>query len=252
MKNIFSFFIAFLLFSPNVKSQNNSDEAVKLPDHLWAIGSAIPNGKIELSKVKHLDFFLYNGQLLSGDFKIIDTENINQDTRFIVPLEEDVDITGDTKLQITHDASLPGWNVMVPDSLYLIKINVSEQDVKAEVFNPNKTLYIVGGATNGGWNPSKAIPFVRDKNNPYLFIFDGELSIRPEHEQGSLFKILGQLDWNPYSLHPSTPNESPLNSRVVRVNGEDNKWAIDEEKQGRYIIEVNTLTETIDARYLGN
>lgn len=223
-----------------------------LPEELWVIGSAIPNNKVKLSGAYNAGSFLYLGELLYGDFKIATTETVTENTQFIVPVEEDVDITGQTKLQITDDATIAGWNVMVSDPIYKVKIDLISKEVNAGIFKSREELYIVGGATEAGWNAAEALPFVRDEINPDLFVFDGELSIRSQFVESNLFKILGQLDWNPYSLHPYTQEEAILDSHYVQVSVGDNKWAIDESKQGRYIIKVNTFHETIEAQYIGN
>ncbi|NDW11047.1 SusF/SusE family outer membrane protein [Dysgonomonas sp. 520] len=229
-----------------------TEAEMELPEELWVVGSAIPNGIAKLSNAYGIANFLYVGELLEGDFKIITTESINEFTQYIVPLEEDVDITGETTFIITNDATVPGWNVWAADPVYKIKINLVGKKSNAEIFESRDKLYIVGGAVEIGWNAGLALPFVKDLQNPDVFIFDGELKIRPEHEESNLFKILGQLDWNPYSLHPYNPNEPLLESKNLQISVGDNKWAIDEDKQGRYILTVNTLYETIDAQYIGN
>ena len=93
---------------------------------------------------------------------------------------------------------------------------------------------------------------MQDVNNPDVFVFDGELKIRPENVESNAFKILGQLDWGPYSLHPYEQGELILESNSFRVGGDDTKWIIEEDKQGRYIIKINQLYETIEAEYVAN
>jgi len=219
-------------------------------EELWIKGSAVPNGIAKLSNAYGVADFLYVGELLQGNFKIMTTETVGDFTRYIVPWEEDIDLTGETRFIITDDADIPGWNVTIPDQAYKIKINLISEKSNAEIYIPRENLYMVGGAPACGWNAGQAIPFVKDEQNPDVFIFDGELKIRPENVEPNLFKILGQLDWNPYSLHPHEFNEPILGSKYVRIGGDDTKWEIDESKQGRYVIKVNTLYETIEAQYV--
>lgn len=224
----------------------------QIPEELWIIGSAIPGNKAKLSNIPGIGNFLYAGELLQGDFKIITTETIDETTQYVIPYEEDVDITGETQFILTKDADLSGWNVMVSDPIYKIKINILRKKANAEIYKSRDMLYIVGGATESGWVASAAKPFTKDEVNPDIFTFDGELKIRPENEESNLFKILGQLDWNPYSLHPYESGEPILESEYLQISTGDNKWSIKEDQQGRYIIKVNTLYETIEAKYIEN
>jgi hypothetical protein len=52
-------------------------------------------------------------------------------------------------------------------------------------------------------------------------------------------------------VHPYEQGEPVLESKSFRVGGDDNKWIIEENKQGRYIIKINQLYETIEAEYIG-
>lgn len=226
-----------------------TENEFQLPEELWVIGSAIPNGIDKLSNAYGLSNFLYIGELLVGDFKIITSPTVDEFTYFIVPLEEDVDVTGETQLVITQDAQAEGWNVLVSDPVYKMKVDVVREQVSAEIFKSRDGLYMVGGAVETGWDVGNAVPFVRDANNPDLFVFDGVLKIRSENDEPDLFKIVGQQDWGPYSLHPYSANESILESSDVRIGGDDTKWKIESDKQGRYVIRVNTLYETIEAEY---
>lgn len=43
-----------------------------------------------------------------------------------------------------------------------------------------------------------------------------------------------------------------MESEYLQISTGDNKWSIKEDQQGRYIIKVNTLYETIEAKYIEN
>lgn len=221
-----------------------------IPSELWATGSAIPGGTVKLSALPNQGTFFYGGELLRGDIKFSTTETPGEDTQYLIPYEEAVDITGNTQFVFTNDNSLPGWTVLVDDPTYKIHIDVFGKEVDAAIHKSQDMLYIVGGAVASGWEILNAVPFEKDPANPDLFIFDGELRIYPEHVESNLFKIVGQLDWGPYSLHPYNANEPLLESTHVREGGDDTKWMIDEDKQGRYIIKVNTFLETIEAQFV--
>lgn len=228
----------------------------ELPDELWISGTAILDGTVKLLKKEpETGKFIYGGGLLQGDYKIRTTATVNENTRYIVPVEEYTDVTGETGFQITADADVPGWEVIVDDPVYKIGIHLLTKKSNAEILTSAKKLYLVGGATAIGWNAGNAIELVQDSEVAGLFVFDGELKIRDENVEPNAFKILGQPDWGPYSLHPYTTDESILNSSsfAESINGSfaDNKWIIGENQQGRYVINVNWLTETVEAEYKG-
>lgn len=222
---------------------------VEIPEELWITGTAIPEGTVKLSKIYGVANFAYNGELQQGELKIMTTPTPDETTEYIIPSEEAMDITGKTTLTTTTDSKQPGWNVMVADPAYKIKIDLVAKEVNAEIYKSPEMLYIVGGATECGWNVDSAIPFTKDTNNPDQFVFTGELKIRPENVGSNEFKILGQRTWDPYSLHPYTENEKILESTSFRIGGNDTKWIVDSDKQGIYTITVNTFYETISARF---
>lgn len=222
----------------------------EMPDELWITGSSVPGGSAKLSNLPPEGSFMYVGELQLGELKFMTSAMAGDGTEYLVPVAEYVDITGTTDCMATTDVSLPGWEVWVADPVYKIKVDFSAKRVEAGVYQSRDMLYMVGGAVETGWSANLALPFVRDEQNPDLFVFDGELKVRPQYEEPDRFKILGQLDWDPYSLHPYEMDELLPESGYVRVGGDDTKWKVDEGKQGRYVITVNTLYETIEARYV--
>jgi hypothetical protein len=224
-------------------------------DDIWVTGSAIPNTTVKLSKGMD-NIFIYGGALLQGDLKFMSTATVGENTKYFVPVLEDNDITGETSFRITDDASASGWYVTVNDPLYKVKINMLREVSTAQIINTNQKFYIVGGATEAGWNAENAIELLQDEQNKSVYIFDGECKIRPENEESNAFKILGQLDWGPYSLHAIKADDPILDATFFAesTNGSyaDNKWTIDESHQGRYIIKINIMFETIESQYDGN
>ncbi|MFT3752849.1 MAG: SusF/SusE family outer membrane protein [Paludibacter sp.] len=125
-------------------------------DEVWVTGSAIPNTTMKLSK--GLDnFFIYGGELRQGDLKFMSTSTPGENTKYFVPVLEDNDITGETSFRITNDASASGWYVTVSDPLYKVKVNTLSKTSTAQIVNTNRKLYIVGGASEAGWNAGNAI-----------------------------------------------------------------------------------------------
>ena len=219
---------------------------------LWIIGSAIPNGVSKLADDFFEGYFRYNGEFFNGEFKIINTPTIEEGTKFYVPVLEGANVSDISQMQLTENAELPGWKVLVADPYYRVRINPISEIVWSEMCNVGvEELFIVGGATEVGWDSGNAISLERDADNPNLFVFEGILEIATEHDDRNMFKFLCQRDWGPRSYHPMTPGESLLNSKfAIQGYDGDHKWAIDEDKQGWYRIVVDLLAETITAEYL--
>jgi alpha-glucosidase len=238
-------------YSMAVDLKKQTMVVVETPADLWITGTAIPGSTAKLS-VASDGKFMYAGALLAGNYRIATTETSGADTRYIVPTDANADPSGETTFLITTDATAPGWQVTSAEQAYKIKLDFALQTSRAGVHSSPGTLYLVGGVTEAGWKAAQAIPFVRDAENPNVFVFDGTLAIHPQHVESNLFKILGQTDWSPYSLHPYLPGEAILKTQHVRINtgsGKDGKWSIDPSWQGRYIITVDLLHETIHAQY---
>lgn len=218
---------------------------------LWITGSAIPGNTAILQEDPSLTpgYFRYNGALQAGEFRIMNTPTIQSNTIFYVPATEANDVIGTSAIQTTHDAGLPGWKVTFADNSYKIKINAPGRSLYGEMFRARSDLFIVGGATEEGWNSGRAIALKKDANNPNLFLFTGVLKESMEGDDRNLFKFLGQNDWGPVSFHSRTQQESLLESRYIYENlPGDHKWAIDTKEPGVYVIKVDLLKETINAR----
>lgn len=218
---------------------------------LWAIGSAVPGGVAKLTSANGNDFS-YAGKLQKGSIKLVDKEIPDDNTIFYVSSEEDIDIQDASGLAETYEANVAGWNVGVPYDDYRINVNVMSGSISTELYRAPSCLYMVGGATTAGWNAGSSIPFVQDATNPDIFIFTGELRVREGNEESNAFKILGQVDWGPYSLHPVSANATILGSTTFVVNGDDTKWTISKDKQGVYRIVVNLTDQTLKVDYLGD
>jgi hypothetical protein len=159
--------------------------------------------------------------------------------------------TTDKNYVITDDDSAaPGWKILAADT-YKVSVNLATESVYGTVFTPWNNLYAVGGATEFGWVVESAIPFVQDAENQNVFVFDGELRIREGNPEPNVFKFIGQNDsFSGKSLHPYSANTPIIGCEYLTTNSlGDNKWTIDETQQGRYIIQVDVLLETISAQF---
>lgn len=222
---------------------------------LWITGSAIPGGKVKLvgDNIDPLVNYHYYGELLQGEFKFATTETPNSTTKYYVPTSPADAVASGVSVNETSDNTATGWTVSQADDMYKIKLNTLTNKYKGWMLGVEH-LYIVGGATTVGWDAGNAIELTRGVGNESnIFTFDGILSVNASGGDPNKFKFLLQRDWGPFSFHAPTENESVTGAKYFTdQRSDDYKWTIDSDKQGRYIIKVNVLEETIDAAfYLG-
>lgn len=219
-------------------------------DELWITGSAVPGGLQKLEKFPDNEF-KFAGKLIDGEVKIINTEGVNENTVYLKPRYVDSNIVSNGLAYTTStDGSDPGWVVLFDDERYKFTVNTSTRKVSGELFSPWLELYIAGGCVECGWDAGKAPALIQDENNPYIWTWTGELKNRPENVEPKRFKILGQNDWSPKSLHPYTQDEPVETSTQLMINcPDDYKWAID--KDGYYRISVDIFFQSFSCEYLG-
>lgn len=220
--------------------------------NLWITGSAVPGNIAILSEdpIQAPGYFRYNGKLQPGEFKIINTPSIQANTQFYIPTTEDADVTDTTLMTVTDNTNAKGWIVTVPDDYYKVKINSIANTLNGGIFNAENDLFIVGGATEAGWNAGKAIRLKQDFNNPNLFVFSGVLEESTTGNDKNMFKLLRQKNWGPVSFHARTKYEPLSEFGYIYENlPGDNKWVVNPAKEGRYQIEVDLLEETIKTIY---
>ena len=251
----------FILLSNNADTELDAEaDTSNLIEHnvndtdLWITGTAVPDKIAKLTEDPMLiaGCFRYHGKLQPGEFKIINTPDIQANTRYYVPASEDVNAVGASTIQITDKADTQGWNVTVADDNYKIKMNAMNNTLDGKIFVARDDLFIVGGVTDVGWDSGKAIRMKKDVNNPNVFVFTGILKEGKLGNDRNMFKLLGQTDWGPVSFHSRMQGEPLLGSEHIYENlPGDHKWAIDLTKQGSYTIKVDLLEETISATYNG-
>ncbi len=226
-------------------------------NELYVIGNAIPDAgwesvekAVKMSKQAE-NTFVFEGFINNGEFKFIGT---NTDWKpCYVSETEGVDIESGKTYPIVFSADYPTndykFNCDAPD-WYKITVSTDEQNpaMKVEKGGWPEALYLVGGATEGGWLLDNAVPLAKDQDKPYVFTCTTELKVRDGNEENNTFKILGQnTDWGPASLHPATANQPINEAETFTVNGDDTKWIVPEDKQGEYTITVNLYEGTIKA-----
>lgn len=218
----------------------------------WITGSAIPGGKAKLvsDNIDPLISYHYYGQLLAGEFRIATTETIGSTTQFYVPTASADAIADNVDVSLTSNASTQGWTVSQANDLYKIKFNTLTKKFKGFIYGVQQ-IYLVGGATSVGWDAGNAIELTKGTGDQAtVYTFDGILTANAAGDERNKFKFLLQKDWGPYSFHPLTENASLTNAQYFTdLHSYDYKWAVDADKQGRYVIKLDALQETIQATY---
>ena len=94
-------------------------------------------------------------------------------------------------------------------------------------------LYVVGNATQAGWDLTKAIPLERSANG---FEYSGNCEITGNGQNEFKF-VTSNTDWNQDQfVKGATEND------IVKRSGADNKWVFSKEQSGNYKITVNLNT----------
>lgn len=116
------------------------------------------------------------------------------------------------------------------------------------------SLSLVGSATPHDWDVSKSTPLYQSEQNPYEYKATVTLKAKdvnnPENPNGpTLFKIVtslrgaGSFDGKYFLFRDA---EDP--GKISTDSTDDRQWSVD--KDGEYIVTVNTLDNTISIEYL--
>ncbi len=244
MQHIFYIILVVVFMLPSeAKAQNY--------DRLWATGTAVPQGTVELAK-RPDGLFRFAGALNAGELKIMTTETFEKGiTMFLKPqLVDSYLINNGLRYTLTSDETQPGWVVSFQENTYRFLVDPVNRKVTGELMLPWNEVLIagsafVGGSNNVEWNRNAMLSFERDHDNPYLFSWTGELGIFDNVIEPGRFKLEGQMTWGPRELHPYVQDEDILEAQYMRQGGDDTKWRVS--KAGTYRIVVDLFYETIHA-----
>lgn len=217
---------------------------------LFAVGSAVPGGIQELTPFPG-NQWKFAGALQEGNLLIRTTEEHKSTSYYVKPRYEDSYlINNGLPFDLKRD-STASWYVPVSEERYRFTVDVTNKKLSGELFTPWNELFVVGGATEIGWESYIMLPFTRLDDELCTWEWTGELRNRPEHGEPRRFKITGQNAWEPKALHPFTQDEDVLTSKYLITNGSgDNKWQTT--RDGYYHLRVDVFRETIKAEYLGS
>lgn len=223
-------------------------------ESLWATGSAVPEGTVQLTK-RPDGQFRFAGALNDGELKIMTTEVYQKGTtQFLKPqLVDSYLINKGLNYVLTSDESQPGWVVSFQENTYRFLVDPTARKVTGELMLPWNEVFIAGSAFEGGanhveWNRNGMLPFERDHDNPYVFSWTGWLGEKEGVVEPGRFKLEGQMTWGPRELHPYVQDEDLLASSQMRLGGDDTKWHV--YVKGVYHIVVDLFNETFHAELI--
>ncbi len=123
-----------------------------------------------------------------------------------------------------------------PDTSDVVDICITPYEEETSI----DELYIIGSATEVGWDIENAIALTQDTANESQFIFDGILT-----EGTFKFPVNTDTDWNQDMYMCDTDDDT----KIYLHNGgdsDDNQWTITQEGWYRIVVNVSELTISID------
>ena len=207
--------------------------------------------------------FVYEGELNKGEFKLC-IQAGNWGNPFIRPAVDQTELSksGLSEAAFVMYAGDPDskWRV-TEAAIYRLAFDLRNWTMKADFVAEipeapktpieTETLYLIGGATPGGWDQPSATPLTAAADNKYLF--SCEVSLKA----GETFKAFMVMDdtWSQEFMHPAEDPCTITKDGVSDPNfkcykgGADTQWKI--EDAGKYRITMDLKAYTLKAEYLG-
>lgn len=138
--------------------------------------------------------------------------------------------------------------------IYLVTLTATgdggtaEASMEVEVKNAQPVfsdLYIVGDASESGWNIASPAGFTQSESDPFVFIYDGVLT------PGSIKFSTFTGNWCDGQWLNAAENGTSVTAASAFIvtqgcDGPDNQWQVTQQTQGRYRITVNLADETVN------
>ena len=234
----------------------DKEQAVNLPDKLYATGSALDGKIVEMEVMGCIEYKLAD-DFKSGNIIFRDTPLPIASTKYYAPLFDGVDITFgkevNASLKETTNGGVEGWSVAVPGK-YTFYLRKDLQLAYAKTFYPFRTLYLVGGCCTSAWNYwDSSSRFTPNPSKPEELKWEGYLSPNwnDSRDEPDKLKILTAPDWLSETYHPYVADYPLVGECNFRTTGSDDfKWIVYD--AGMYRVTVNTLAETMKAMKLSN
>ncbi len=210
---------------------------------LYLIGDAAPNGwdagnATELTQDSEAPgVFTYSGSLSQGELKFITTKG-----QSLPSYNKGAD---ENSLVFRSEDSQPDDNFSITQGgVYQIEADLLDLTISIEKLDqpPFSQLFIVGDASESGWNIDNPVAFEQSESDPFIFAYEGLLS------PGNFKVLAGSTgDWCGEWYRPLVNNQEITSTEVAQNSGcdVDNSWQVTEATAGYYKITVNTRDVTI-------
>lgn len=223
-------------------------------DKLYIVGDATPSGwnisSPEAFTQSDEDpfIFTYEADLNPGNFKISTFTGDWCDGEWINAAQASAPLTSSDFI-ITQACDGPDnqW-VVTEDSQgrYKIIVDLASESISFEEVAETSysNLYMVGDATESGWDIATPKAFTQSETDPSVFTYEAKLS--PGNFKISTFTG----DWCDGEWLNATEENQAISGASEFIitqgcDGPDNQWVVTEETQGRYTITVNITENTI-------
>lgn len=212
---------------------------------LFIVGDASPNGwdisnAVELTAANQRGVFIYEGKLSEGNFKFA----VSRDDCFC---QDFYTKNPDNDNEIVYNEGGSGedlqWTI-TEEGNYRLRVDIINKtiDITPVEDAPFSELFIVGDATESGWNIDAPAAFTQSELDPFVFNYEGNFA------PGEFKIFAGPMgDWCGDWYRPQVDDNALENGSVVQATGcePDNTWLVTEETSGRYRISLNTANNTI-------
>lgn len=216
-------------------------ELVNIPDNLYMVGDATPNGwdaaqATPMTKNNNdPGVFTYQGQLNAGELKFLTVPG-----EWLPSYQRGED---DNTLVLRTDFSQPDEKFKITKGgLYRITVDVIELTYKQEELEsaPYDELWIVGDAVPKGWDIDNADKMLQNPADPFVFIFNEELKVGE-------FKIATAKSWSAPFYRPLSNHPDITETGVQLSAGDpDHKWYITDPGPYKITLDLRTMTISID------
>lgn len=215
---------------------------------LWIVGKSTPkdwdinNPDEMVADPTNIYQFKYN-EVIFGEFKI-PTATGSYQGDFYMPLVNHPDLSS-TEVNLVKGGSPDNkWDILDRDA-YKILLNIGpDPSIAITQYEPFEQLYILGDATAAGWDAGNAIAMTADPNDPYVFMWTGELTSTGRSQ--FIFPVAKDASNTTFFAAPTsgaglTATQLSFTSTGASIN----KFKLKEGEDGTYKITINQLKETI-------
>lgn len=214
-------------------------EPVFVPENLYLVGDATPNGWNAGAATPMIrnnndhSVFTWQGTLNAGEFKFLTILD-----NWIPSYQKGAN---DNTLVLRTDFGQPDDKFAIASKgSYTVTVDLIALTISIEALesSPYNELWIVGDATPKGWNIDGADPMKQNPSDPFVFSFNAMLNVGE-------FKIATAKNWSALFYRPLSQHPAITETTVQLSAGDpDNKWYI--ENAGAYKITLDLRQNTIN------